>query len=112
VHKVRWLKASLIFPKVRHVLFFALAHSTLIIVADSLLSPERALSFKIHFVGAEEWSLFQLREYRGYLGVKVFQLLDWGTRSIKISFCYLGSTLRRVEVVWEVFYEEVRPFNR
>ena len=79
------LEASVVLPKVWHVLLLALEYGALVIVADSLLGPERALSFEVDFEGAEEWSLLELAQNRGYPRVEVLQLLDRRTGTVKVA---------------------------
>ena len=51
---------ELLLPKLRDLLFFAFADGALVVVAKSLLGPERALTFKVYFVCAEVRCPFEL----------------------------------------------------
>ena len=50
-------------PELWDLIFIALAHGTLVIVAKPLLCPEWALTLKVHAEGPEEGGLSQLLQH-------------------------------------------------
>ena len=55
-----WLRRFFLFlPKERDIAVFAFTYRALLIIAETLLSPERALSLQVDLVGAEVRSLPQ-----------------------------------------------------
>lgn len=107
VLEVLRLKVIRMFPELRDIFLFALADGALVIVAESLLGPKRALSFEIDFVSAEKWCSLELGEDGCESAIETLQFFDRCTRPIEVSLCDLGGTLGWVEVRWEVAREEV-----
>jgi len=84
-------------PESGHVLGVTLAHSALVIVAQALLSPKRALTLQVDFVCAEERCLLQLVEYWRNLVIQVLKVLYRCATSVQVALCDLSSTLRRAK---------------
>ena len=105
IHRLRVFNLRL--PEVGHVFFIALTHGALVIVAESLLRPERALSFKIDLVSSKEWCFLELAEDRRDPAIELLKLFDWRACPIHISLNNICGALRRVKIPRELFDEEV-----
>ena len=105
--EIHWLTSLLGLPEVGDVLFVALAHGALVIVAQALLCPEWALSFKVDLVGSEERGLLELAEDGRDSAIELLELFDWCARSIDVSLDDLCGTLGWVKIIRELFDEEV-----
>ena len=105
IHRLRVFNLRL--PEVGHVFFIALTHGALVIVAESLLRPERALSFKIDLVSSEERCMLQSLHNGRDPMVQIFQLLYRCTGSIQVTLTDLSSTLGCHKRLREVFLKEL-----
>ena len=63
-HQRTSITVSLLLPKQGNLAIFTLTDCTLVVVAKSLLRPERAFSFQVYFVSAEVGCRFKLMQNR------------------------------------------------
>ena len=99
----------LCFPERGDIFLIAFAHCTLVVVTETLLCPEWALSLQVNLVCAEERSLLELTQNRCNFAIETLKLLHWRTNTIHVSFSHLCCTHRWVKRRWKVLLEKVCP---